>query len=374
MAPGFLGKHARVFCERCNYKLAFVRDQIPRNKLLVCSNCGNSDLDVSKKQLQIDGGVRIQRLDQQSTLGRWQIVAFKNPEKEQFSFKRIIGLPGETIGFQDGNVLANGKLVRQKPFAQPVEQLNLVFQFSQRIKLIAERLQEDSPRSSWSISAHEAKFSPPDHKRGISWLSYQHRHCYRKQKTAESSSDRIDDSYSINQNLARAPNPVTELRVDLSVQTDGQPSIFLKIHDGVEYRDVEIDLRNQIVKLGEFEESFSHISIADSLDISLSTFDDQVGVAINNRPILLQELASTKTSSSVADPLRIGGTSGGFTISSLSIYRDTYYFAEEHSRKVSWKLGADEYFVVGDNVPASRDSRHWAPHGIKRRQIIATFD
>ena len=54
------------------------------------------------------------------------------------------------------------------------------------------------------------------------------------------------------------------------------------------------------------------------------------------------------------------------------LLRNTYTFkcSEENEQAVSWRLGEDEYFVLGDNRVESCDSRHYGP--VKRRQISWT--
>jgi len=45
-----------------------------------------------------------------SCLSRWDVVAFRNNEGIQV-MKRVVGLPGETVGIADSRVLINGKVV-----------------------------------------------------------------------------------------------------------------------------------------------------------------------------------------------------------------------------------------------------------------------
>ena len=56
----------------------------------------------------------------------------------------------------------------------------------------------------------------------------------------------------------------------------------------------------------------------------------------------------------------------------VRIERDIYYL-HPHLTGSPWSLGrpldGDEYLVLGDNSPASTDSRHWQD-GIRREQVL----
>lgn len=60
-------------------------------------------------------------------------------------------------------------------------------------------------------------------------------------------------------------------------------------------------------------------------------------------------------------PARFGATGGPFVVRRLRLYRDVYYTAPPGVRggEVPVTLADDEYFVLGDNSPVSRDSRSW---------------
>lgn len=46
------------------------------------------------------------------------IVSFKNAEKGVILIKRVVGLPGDTITFQDGNLVRNGEIVKEDYVAE----------------------------------------------------------------------------------------------------------------------------------------------------------------------------------------------------------------------------------------------------------------
>jgi hypothetical protein len=60
-------------------------------------------------------------------------------------------------------------------------------------------------------------------------------------------------------------------------------------------------------------------------------------------------------------PVRFGARGTAVEVSSLKLYRDVYYTDDGGRRAVDGPLQMkpDEYFVLGDNSPVSKDSRSW---------------
>ena len=72
-------------------------------------------------------------------------------------------------------------------------------------------------------------------------------------------------------------------------------------------------------------------------------------------------------------PLRIGTDGLSATIRRLQVYRDLYYlgpFGMDRNWSAPERLGSDQLFVIGDNVPISRDSRHWVPSGVPGQRLL----
>ncbi|HEV8068556.1 MAG TPA: S26 family signal peptidase [Planctomycetaceae bacterium] len=104
----------------------------------------------------------------------------------------------------------------------------------------------------------------------------------------------------------------------------------------------------------------------------LSTFDRQVIAAVNGSPLFPAWECPTDRAEPSRVPVRIGAQGGAVEVSRLRIYRDIYYTRGQGRNGVDQpiQLGADEFFVLGDNSPVSNDGRSWPQGAIKRSQLI----
>jgi signal peptidase I len=75
-----------------------------------------------------------------------------------------------------------------------------------------------------------------------------------------------------------------------------------------------------------------------------------------------------------AEPLQLGVRGAKVTLKHLVLYRDIYYRSEDedlkHAVTRDLPLGADEYFMLGDNSASSSDSRMWATPGVERSRFL----
>ncbi len=73
----------------------------------------------------------------------------------------------------------------------------------------------------------------------------------------------------------------------------------------------------------------------------------------------------------VSRPVQIGIENGGITLHRFRIWRDGYYRSEgEWGVQNPLILGADEYFMLGDNSYDSHDSRKWAVPTVRRQALL----
>ena len=59
------------------------------------------------------------------------------------------------------------------------------------------------------------------------------------------------------------------------------------------------------------------------------------------------------------------------TLGDLQVWRDVYYTAPRAAERLSeYRLGPDEYLVLGDNSAHSQDSRDWRPGPVPASLIV----
>jgi hypothetical protein len=71
-------------------------------------------------------------------------------------------------------------------------------------------------------------------------------------------------------------------------------------------------------------------------------------------------------------PVRFGAKGAAVEVSSLKLFRDVYYTDDPGRRAIDApvELKSDEYFVLGDNSPVSKDSRSWAENVVLTNEML----
>jgi signal peptidase I len=107
MAPTLLGKHCQGTCVECGNP-AFCS---PRSQLMICRD----NFHMTQRTVRGDKVFGADRFLVAKFLKpqRWDIVAFRSPADPSVLYvKRLVGLPGEEIMIKDGQIWANGEMLK----------------------------------------------------------------------------------------------------------------------------------------------------------------------------------------------------------------------------------------------------------------------
>lgn len=404
MATALVGYHKKAICPTCQNRFDVgVEEKGWRASAVECPSCGTS---LTLDPLTIHDGDRLlvlKGLYDWRPAHRWEMVVFRNPnEPRQAYVKRMVGFPGETIRLVGGDVFINGAVAR-KNYEQyrrmavlVYEEANVLSQRHELTDLASRRLLgsrwHPTPASpgrltlwqldgtSWRID-HPFKSDLPD------MLVYHH---FDARREAGPVRDHI--AYDAN----RAPWE-EELVGDLGVSFileyrggDGTLSVVLETENDHRFRLVWEPSTGKMI-LEHNHESVAEASFpAGALQsgakhqIDFALVDRAAIVAVDGRATSLVYQLDSRPDVSGASihrrtinrPVSIGVAGVAVTIERLRIERDVHYTSRVAERfrmtgiEAPYTLGADEYFMLGDNSPISNDSRLWDQAAVPARLFI----
>ena len=224
----------------------------------------------------------------------------------------------------------------------------------------------------------------------LQWLRYQPKRCY-EHLTAQRWSPRIEDAYGFNQSIRRQLNPVYEVCLEFefdleskSTQT-GPTELLIAIIVGEQTYLARFELNVQSVDVQLFNRDNQLVAgnnwrIDQGLLLcGISNIDQQIIVAVGDQQTHLLDLPPQNVNSRVEVLLSLQ-PANPIDLKRVRLWRDTYYFSpilrEELLRRQAGAgpAGTDGYFVVGDNLPVSQDSRSWPRPRVKAKDILGVVD
>jgi len=388
MAETLVGRHYHMVCDDCGLPFPCDHDQPPRGMTAVCPNCGFGAIRLRADRLQVGQRVLIDQLATLSRLRRWEVVAYQDPYVSgQITVKRLVGLPGEQLAIRDGDVYIDGQLAR-KDLAEQRRMAVLVhdndFRPQQEATLPA-RWQADAADSRWRPLGGGFSFAGDLREKepasAFDWLTYRHWRCVLTPlpRTEEAP---IRDNYGYNQGVARQLHVVRDLMLVCRLKLTGDGEFVVRCDNGMETLQATIQ-----PAAGRLVVSQDGREIADAnwpaefnsapVQLVFSNIDRQAIVAAGDcvllsRPLLTSEQAPDRPLTPTSRPFALGARNVHVSVEHLRIYRDLYYL-DSRGLDVPWEvkraLADDEVFVLGDNVPISRDSRAYS-RPLKRAAVL----
>ncbi len=323
MVPTLLGPHCSVTCQKCGNKFAVGAEfETARVECLACGFAANSADGVPVElgdRLVVDRTAFQFRKPQ-----RWEIAVFHSPADSQLTVKRVVGLPGETVELRNGDVWINDQVA-----AKNLSTMRAMRQLVHEERNAAQRWQGVGWQ--WRDGARQIAANDDD----WHWLRYQH-----------PNGEPITDDAAYNAGLTRRLFPVRYLCFSANVHVQGQGQLAVRFDNGEQFS-WEGDLRGDVL-------------------LEVFTFDRRCQVFLDGELAATNYFASTTPIIGSAGPLAIGAKNLAVALSDLRVYHDIYHASLNEELGIARTtspivLGANEIFVLGDNVPVSLDSRYWGP-------------
>ncbi|MGD9109959.1 MAG: signal peptidase I [Phycisphaerales bacterium] len=399
MAETLNGAHFRLRCPQCGYKYdcnfepaeyGLRANRVPTGAVVPpvsrCPSCGY--YNASGKPVVVSKGDKILALKclyQFFEPKRWDVVVFKNPLDPTINYiKRLVGKPGETVEIIDGDVYIDGKITR-KPRKVQQELWMPVYNNDYRpVKAYETRFNDHS----WEIPLKnygDSKWKPSETESGNFYLDGAGIRENRLVYDTSMGND-FHAAYAYNHLEGQGYQPVcSDLKVCFDAVFEANHSVVvgvgLRKYQRYYKARINSDGKMSILRVEQNNEQ-----VLTSMQVQPPVSGDKARAAFANVDHLLifewdeRELvydlgplpgdAGPKRREAEPEVEIIGA--GKLSISRIKIYRDIYYTSvnPHNGRKDGnavegspFTLGEDEFFVLGDNSPASLDGRWWNKPG-----------
>lgn len=361
MAPTLLGRHVRAACPACGISWpAFTQFSQRQLEAATCWNCG---ANVPLSGMEVRPGTQVQLIPSSSKLelAAGDLVAVDWPQSEfadtetsirashqsrnraatpsLLSVKRIAALPGQVVTHRNGRLLVDGEPLLADRVWLPVHDDRYRdaghSRWKPQLSGSADTIEQTTGGFRLRAAANAGETNPEP---ASDWLVYHHQSVHHNLQP-----DRIRDDVPSNVSEIRSLLPVSRLRLTLQIE----PSVPCTLEVAF-WNEPAINRQRATLSSGLQQLDFTGPPDA----FSPGTSDEQ------------HEENRAQPDLSAERPLALRILTGEAHVSQLRIARPVEYRIDlRQAEALTWpiRLQPGEFFLLGDNVPFSRDSRHFGP-------------
>jgi len=364
---------------------------------------------------------------------RWDVVVFKYPEEAKTNYiKRLVGLPGETVTIAAGDIWTSRPGVPATIARKPPDTLLAMLQPVHDSRHVAPRLVAAGwPHawSDWGRPGDDCRWTTDDEGRsfaaacaagGSATLRWRNvvptpdvwRDIEAGRPVAARAEPRLVGDFQPYNPESIGPHWVGDLAVEIELENRGAGGrIELELVEAGQAHRCTLDLSDGSATLapaGDFGPPVRGRSVVrgrGSWRLLFANVDDELSLFVDGRRIACDGPATWQRpleEASAAQPVAAGGEPGDGSrgdlspvavtvagadvrIARLQVLRDVYYIAtgsaaamaglEPEEEFLAFPLAEGQYFMLGDNSSASKDSRAWGTptrplHHVDRHLIV----